>query len=387
MPNKGYKQFLSLHNRIDILKSGPAFFEAILHQIEIAEFEIHAQFYIFSLDETGLNILNALKRAAQRGVHIYLLMDDFGSKLFPKKILSACQQLGIELKWFAPVKFPFGLGKRLHHKLLVIDRKWAVCGGINISDAYAGIGAHKNNPWLDFAIAVEGEVVLDLLRVCEKYWRAKSKVKAPFHTKNKWQELSQQVGVLQNNWFSRKKYIASYYYTSLRNAKSEIVIVNSYFLPSFRYRKMLIKAAQRGVKISIVLSGKSDVPLMQNAMKFMYQEFLESGIELYEWKQSVLHAKLALFDAKSFTVGSYNLNHLSQFSSVETNLVSTNYEAYLQLQSILNTAVIPKCEPIDKERFLHKRTQLGSFFQYISYSLLISLFRLYQRFMYHQHNS
>jgi cardiolipin synthase len=150
---------------------------------------------------------------------------------------------------------------------------------------------------------------------------------------------------------------------------------------------MLIKAAQRGVKISIVLSGKSDVPLMQNAMKFMYQEFLESGIELYEWKQSVLHAKLALFDAKSFTVGSYNLNHLSQFSSVETNLVSTNYEAYLQLQSILNTAVIPKCEPIDKERFLHKRTQLGSFFQYISYSLLISLFRLYQRFMYHQHNS
>lgn len=390
MPTKGYKQFLRLHNNLRIVKSGPDFFDLLIAQITHAQEEIHAQFYIFQLDEIGAKVLAALQLAAQRGVRVYLLLDDFGSKRFSRQVLQKCTDIGMQIKWYAPIQFPFGLGRRLHHKIVVIDRKWALCGGINVSDAYAGTGHFSKHPWLDFAMLAEGSVVPDLLRVCLKYWghkQVKNKLKISQLSEMHGHSLSQSAGVLQNNWMARKKYIAAYYFSALRKSQTEIIIVNSYFLPSLLYRRMLVKAAKRGVKVQIVLSGKSDVLLMQQAIKFIYQELLVAGVELYEWKQSVLHAKIALFDKKNFTIGSYNLNHLSQFSSIETNLVSTDAKAYQELKAILRHEVLPACEQISVKDFVQRRSRIAHVLQYLSFTIVIALFRLYQRLMYHKNNS
>ncbi len=390
MPIKGYKQFLRLQNNLTILKSGPSFFELLIAQIAEAKLEIHLQFYIFKLDAIGVKVLKALQQAAQRGVKVYLLLDDFGSKRFPNQILNDCNELKMQIKWFSPVQFPLGLGRRLHHKIVVIDSKWALCGGMNVSDAYAGTGVFENKYWLDFVMIAEGMVVKDLLKVCQRYWggflfnRFK---KDKFLPLTNYANFNQTAGVLQNNWLARKKYIAAYYFSELRKSSSEIIIVNSYFLPSLLYRRMLIKSAKRGVQVKIILSGKSDVLIMQQAIRFIYTELLTAGVQLYEWNQSVLHAKVALFDKSSFTVGSYNLNHLSQFSSIETNLVSTDLKAQQDLKTIIEKEVLPYCHRISLEQMQHERNRVAHLFQYLSFSVVVALFRLYQRLIYHQNNT
>ena len=390
MPSKGYKQFLRLQNKLRILKSGPVFFDLFMAQIADAKQEIHAQFYIFKLDTIGVKVLTALQQAAQKGVKVYLLLDDFGSKRFPKHILETCHDLKMEIKWFSPVQFPFGLGRRLHHKIVVIDRKWAFCGGMNVSDPYAGSGQFIDHVWLDFVMITEGMVVNDLLKVCRKYWgglRFNRQKKEQLNPSINHAQLNQSAGVLQNNWMARKKYIAAYYFSELRKSTTEIIIINSYFLPSLLYRRMLIKAAKRGVQVKIILSGKSDVLLMQQAIRFIYSELLASGVQLYEWNQSVLHAKVALFDESSFTIGSYNLNHLSQFSSVETNLVSTDFNAYQDLKSIIDIELLPYCGRISIEQLQQKRNRITHLIQYLSFTLVVALFRLYQRLIYNKNNS
>ncbi len=390
MPGKGYKQFLRLNNALRILKSGPDFFELLLAQIASAQQEIHAQFYIFQLDEIGLKVLAALQQAAQRGVKVFLLLDDFGSKRFSVHVMEKCLSLNMEIKWYSPVKFPFGIGKRLHHKIVVIDHKWALCGGMNVSDAYAGTGNFKNKHWLDFVVLAEGMVVLDLLKVCHKYWAGFS-LKKNRNIKHvnvtKQEGFTQTAGVLQNNWLARKKYIAAYYFSELRKSKQEIIIINSYFLPSLHYRRMLVKAAKRGVQVKIILSGKSDVWIMKQAIKFIYSELLNAGVQLYEWHSSVLHAKVALFDTNSLTIGSYNLNHLSQFSSIETNLVITDAKAYQDLKLLIDQEVLPNCTHISGTQLLQKSNRLSHFFQYLSFTIVVAMFRLYQRMMYHKNNS
>jgi cardiolipin synthase len=126
---------------------------------------------------------------------------------------------------------------------------------------------------------------------------------------------------------------------------------------------------------------------MQQAIRFIYSELLASGVQLYEWNQSVLHAKVALFDESSFTIGSYNLNHLSQFSSVETNLVSTDFNAYQDLKSIIDIELLPYCERISIEQLQQKRNRITHLFQYLSFTLVVALFRLYQRLIYNKNNS
>jgi cardiolipin synthase len=369
-----------------LVHSGEDYFLRARNIILNAQSEIHLQMYIFENDTTGIEIINALKEAANRNVKIYMLLDGYGSYSFPRLIIKELKQLGINIRFFSPFfsKNNFYIGRRLHHKIITTDGVIALIGGINISDKYRGTSTE--NPWLDYAIQIESsKTVMQLEQLCQniyfKYKRTHRINLPPVSYLDK----KTTVAVLQNDWLKRNNEITIAYVKAMQRAQKEIIIVGSYFLPGRRFTKVLKKTASRGIKIKLILSGISDIPLMQRATYHLYSSLLKNNIELYEWNKSVLHGKVALVDNKWATIGSFNLNHLSSYGSIETNVAIESAKFAKTLASELNT-VISQCEKITLETIKRKRNLFATIANWLSYqfvriALIILTYIPYNRFM------
>lgn len=359
------------NNQLELLQSGHSFFEKLSKLINHATTEIHLQIYIYEPDKTGIIIRDLLFAAAKRGVKIYLVLDAYGSKNFDVAWQLNFQNAGIEIYFYSPIKFKnyLHMGMRLHHKIICIDGQFALVGGINISDNYSAYTLQT--PWLDFALLANGKVVSDLLQICKQTLK-----KVSNHSKYKTKQALQKehkpiiTRVLQNNWVQAKFGITHQYKQKIRKAETEIILFASYFIPSLALKRLLKKAAKRGVNVQIVLSAVSDVGLVKNATEYFYTDMLNSGIKLYEWKQSVLHAKVALIDSDWLSVGSYNLNHLSDFGSIECNLEVID-EAFCTLTNNNLKLLMEKgCESISQEKFKYRSKIFSKIYQATCYGIL-----------------
>ena len=283
------------------------------------------QTYILADDETGLEAIKHLSEAVKRGVEVYLLVDAFGSHELKSETIQTIKDNGIHFRTYSPLFSGYKIlfGRRLHHKILIADEKEALVGGINFDNNYHLRG--KNSPWLDYAVLVTGDICVEISVMCERLWTGKGyfrrRNKKEHHKKYaKKQGHEIAVKLQQNDWLFRKKGISTSLIKSVRQAKSSVTIVASYFLPGLGMRRALKNASKRNVKVKIILPGLSDVKLIKNAMSYWYAWLLRNNIELYEWNETVLHGKLIAVDDDWTSIGSYNINHLSHFSSIETNL-------------------------------------------------------------------
>jgi cardiolipin synthase len=360
------------HNKLELLKSGNPFFDKLSLLINQAKQTIHFQTYIFEPDQTGQKIIQLLKNAAQRGVKIYMVLDAYGSKNLTPKWQKLLTDSGIQINFFSPFTLAnnWHMGMRLHHKIITFDNQTALIGGINISNNYS---AYTNsNTWLDFAFFCKGFVVNDLTLICERTLKTVSHKN--FKTKIKKQIPSNDklltTRVLQNNWLQAKFGISKQYKQQIRKANQSITIFASYFVPSIALIKLLKRASKQGVKVNWVLGSISDTKIVQNATYYFYAELLKANIQIFEWKESVLHAKLALIDNKWLSVGSYNLNHLSDFGSIECNLEVWNDEFVANVHSELQTLINDGCEPVLYENFEQKNRFFHRFYFFICYSLV-----------------
>lgn len=346
---KASTNFSNSIKNISLVNSGKDYFSRLEQLILESKSEIHIQTYIFEYDTIGKKIIAALQEAARRNVKIYILLDGFGSFSFPKHILNDLRQNGINIRFFSPL-FSMNslyLGRRLHQKIVVIDSKIILIGGINIAEKY--YGTKTGAPWLDFAVQLNNkEIAVAASRIClDNYLR-----KRQIHRKKITSFLNtneiEMVSLLQNDWLKRKTEISDAYVHSIRNAKKEIVIVGSYFLPGRRLIKALKKASENGVKIKLILSGISDLPMARRASCHLYSKLLYNNIELYEWEASILHGKAAVIDGIWTTIGSFNLNNLSSYGGLEMNLginsLTFSNEFLLNLDQIMS-----KCEKITPE--------------------------------------
>lgn len=353
-----------------LVHSGEDYFSRLEQLILESKTEIHIQTYIFEDDVIGNKIIEALKVAASRNVKIYILIDGFGSFSFPKKRITELEQSGINFRFFSPFfsANSFYLGRRLHHKIVVVDSKIALIGGINIADKYRGTS--KQKPWLDYAVQLHDEkIAKSLSKICiDIYFRKKrisrKKISSVFQD---FEEVS--VNILQNDWLKRKTEISSGYIKSFRNAKKEIVIVGSYFLPGKKLVHSLKKASHNNVKIKLILSGISDVPMARRASCHLYSKLLRYNIEVYEWKKSILHGKVAVVDSKWTTIGSFNLNNLSSYASIEMNvgIDSADFSNHFLLH--LET-IMEQCEKITPESLKTKNGLRSKFINWISYWII-----------------
>ncbi|WP_426095484.1 phospholipase D-like domain-containing protein [Flavobacterium sp. DSR2-3-3] len=353
-------------NNLELVYSGEDYFSRLEVIILEAQSQIHLQMYLFENDATGKRIVNALKEAALRNVEIYILLDGLGSLSFPAELLEDLKYSGVNIRFFAPLfsTYTFYLGRRLHRKVIVADAKVALVGGINIADKYHGSTTEK--PWLDYAVQLNGEIAQPLQQLChDLYFKKRNlrnkKIRSAFNI-----QQHTTVRILQNDWLKGKNEICDGYIKSIRHAKKEIIIVGSYFLPGIRIIRALKKASKNKVVIKLILSGKSDLPLTRRATCFLYSKLLGYNIELFEWNESVLHGKVAVVDGNWSTIGSFNLNNLSSYGSLEMNVEILSECFSAMFQKHLNE-IISQCQSITPESLKTKTTIMTKFVNLIAY--------------------
>ncbi len=307
-----------------LVHSGDDFFKRAVEIINHSKKTLHFQTYIFIDDSTGKIIINALQHAVKRGVKVFLLVDAFGSADLHNNSIEKITQSGIHFRKFSPLfyKYRIRFGRRLHHKIVLADDTEALIGGINVEDKYRVEG--PETPWLDYAVYLKGTVCKKVLTICEALWKNRGRKgrKKLFHVLDK--AIGEYDGipvkVRQNNYLFRREGISLSLRYAIRHSHSSVIFMASYFMPGNRIRKLLRKASERNVKIQVILQGVSDVGLSKKATTYLYDWMFRNNIEIYEWNKTILHGKITTVDDKWVSAGSYNINHLSDYSSVETNV-------------------------------------------------------------------
>ncbi len=328
-------------NTVKLLRCGAEYFPALEQAIEQAKVDIYIQTYIYHDDETGIRIGNALKAAAARGVVVNLLLDGFGSKDLPDDFINDLQQSGVHVMFYRPKISPWTLQKRrlirMHRKVSVIDSTIGFVGGINILND--SDDADETPPRVDYAMQLQGSILIDMMDSVQTLWRhmswmarlkkisnsvskrvlrtpSEATFNPPAITAN---GNTKAAFIIRNNILHRHD-IEHAYLNAINNAKSEIIIANAYFLPSKRFRKAMLAATARGVRIKLLLQGRKEYLLMF-ATHALYSQLLHAGIEIFEYKKSFLHSKVAVIDSNWATVGSSNIDPLSLMLANEANVV------------------------------------------------------------------
>jgi len=302
--------------------------------IDAAERSVYLETYIFAADEAGRMVGQALQRAAARGVEVRLLLDGFGSAELPDSFVDDLRKAGVHVQWFRretysfvpPPKWPRHL-RRMHRKLAVKDGDVAFVGGINIvSDIPVELDSAA--PRLDYTVRLCGELADEVHAVMQRQWEMVSW--AAFRKRIKtegWRryrvELHQDPGVrlvLRDNVRHRRD-IERAYIRAIAGAKHEVLIANAYFLPGRLFRRALVHAARRGVRVVLMLQGRVEYRLQHYATLALYGTLLRAGVEIHEYHASYMHAKVAVVDGEWATIGSFNIDPFSLLIAREANLV------------------------------------------------------------------
>ncbi len=361
------------NNHIRFVLEGEVYYEHYLNLIKNATKSIHLQTYIFSDDHFGKDVQTELKEAAERGVKVYLLIDSVGSLNFSEKAEIELKAAGVHFCRFNDVQFKWlgQWGRRLHHKILLIDHSKALIGGINvISNSYRQKAIEHQ---LDFAVFVEGPVTIGLTQYCQlifaKSCTVRMKLKkdtAPRNTDSEGVELKISI----NDWIFQRWQITKQYSELTSTAKKEIIILNSYFFPRRKFMRQLATAAKQGVSVKLILPKISDWPSYVYATQYLYAYFLKNGVEIYQWNKSIMHGKMATIDGRWSTIGSFNLNYTSYQQNLEMNVDIYSEVFTKQLNGRLCELIETGCEKIEVNEFVTNATLKTRFFRFSCYVLL-----------------
>lgn len=365
---------------VELLQSGEPFFAANIKAIVEARQYIHFQTYIIDEDETGQRIIDALVKASERGVRIYMLLDAFGTKYFSSEFINKIENSGILLRFFSPVFITkgFQMSLRLHHKVLLVDGELAIIGGMNFANRYHGTQAKKE--WLDFAVIVKGPECLHINNILRRLWNKtfisrEERSNEIVHTTRTYEE-NISLRVTENNWYRNKIEILRSYRSAFKHSHDHVIIFASYFLPGRLERKLLRMASARGVDIKIVLAAESDAPLFKRATGFLYEYILRNNIKIYEYLPSNLHAKVATVDGKWSTIGSYNLNHISDYGGIEMNVDILDSAFTGKFDKILLDIINYDCRQVTYQEYLRRKTWFSQLSGWMSYQMIRLLMRL-----------
>jgi cardiolipin synthase len=371
-----------MRNKVKLIRGGKEYFDLLIQLINNAAESIHLQTYIYDDDETGQQVAAALKAAVKKNVVVYLLADGYASQVMSQNFINELREAGVQFRFFEPLlkSKQFYFGRRLHHKIFVADAKFSLVGGVNITNRYNDMPESK--AWLDFALYAEGEISRELCILCWKTWKGfPSKMGiTPCEEKKLSFDFSGndicKVKMRRNDWVRGKNEISQSYHEMFRYARSHITILCSYFLPGKIIRSLLSRAARRGVKIKVITAGPSDVMLAKYAERWLYDWLLRNKIELYEYQPAVLHAKVAVCDKEWFTVGSYNINNVSAYASIELNLDVYSSGLAAQTEQMINKIVENDCIPITMKQHVRSKNIVKQFVRWFSYQFIRTVFYL-----------
>lgn len=391
---------------LQLLEGSQALFPALIHAFDTALIWIQLETYIFDFHGTGADVANALVRAARRGVKVQVLVDAVGSGPLPAQWQKTLADAGVEWSEYSPTASSFGLlvperWRRLHRKLCVVDQHVVFCGGINVlDDFYDPNYGELQAPRFDFAVAVTGPLALEATdAMALLWWRVKAGYSArQMHLNAAWEKFkaagygertdgtvlapppdsgmaplrgmprSKAALVLRDNLLNRRS-IERAYRKAIGKARKEIIIANAYFLPGGKLRRALVKAARRGVRVTLLLQGRYEYFMQYHAARPVYGALLAAGVDIHEYSTSFLHAKVAVVDGHWATVGSSNLDPLSFLLAREANIVVEDRAFTRELSACLHRAVASHGQRIDPAAY--SRRPLARRIQgWIAYALM-----------------
>ncbi|MCE9658215.1 MAG: cardiolipin synthase ClsB [Burkholderiales bacterium] len=396
---------------ITLLKGGEALFAAMVEEIDAARAEVLLESYIFEFAGAPLRVAEALERAAVRKVRVRVALDGIGTGDVPAEWQARWKAAGVEWRIFNPARGWRVLmprrWRRLHRKLAVVDGRVAFCGGINLLDDYRDpTHGALTEPRFDFAVRVTGPLVGDAHETMARLWlrlqvtrearqhdfakalqavrdaaSAGTDMNAPHIGSEDFGAGSQAAPggaqgllaglVLRDNLRFRKR-IEHFYRYAIGQAKSEIIIANAYFVPGVALQRALLRAAERGVKVTLLLQGRYEYFMQHHTSRAMYGVMLAAGIEIIEYEPSFLHAKVAVFDGPQgaiATVGSSNLDPLSLLLAREANVFIRDDAFAAELREHLLAAVHKVGVRIDASVYM-KRTFATRSLAWLAYGLM-----------------
>jgi cardiolipin synthase len=296
----------------------------MLEAIAGAQRSVLMDSYLFNDDVAGRAFADALKERASVGVPVHLIVDGVGTLNVPRSFFEGLEEAGIRVLEYNPVapwRKHWGILRRNHRKLLVVDGCVGFAGGLNVGDEWlpkqlGGMG------WHDVHVRVIGPAVRDLSRLAISTWKAHRGVDldARIFLPEVAPAGEALVSIIGSGERKKRRTIQRSYLHAIKRARDYIYIANAYFIPGAGFRRALYNAVRRGVDVRVMLPASGDIYPVQMASRALYSRLLKRGVRLLLWQGAVLHAKTAVIDDAWATVGSYNIDRRSWAMNLEVNV-------------------------------------------------------------------
>jgi cardiolipin synthase len=362
---------LSVGNKAVLLEDGAAAYPAMLEAIKSAKRHVHVEVYIFEEDQAGQRFADALIERARAGVKVRVMYDAIGSKNTSKEFFDAMKKAGVEVFEYHPVDPASvlkgaNINQRNHRKLYVVDGRVAFLGGINISEVYSSSSGPRigdvpfdKRPWRDTQLEVQGPIVNDLQKSFVALWEKETKQKLADADLYPQQKPEGPLAMRAIEGTADQQGLNPLYVTfisAISSAESSVHITMAYFVPDEQLIRELKAAARRGVDVKLILPSRTDGWLVFHAGRSFYDDLLESGVEIYERKNRLLHSKYAVVDEVWSTVGSSNLDWRSMLHNLELNAIILGPDFGKRVEGLFEKD-LALSEQITLEKWQHRPLQ------------------------------
>lgn len=337
-------------NSTRILRDGKQTFPAVFAAIEGAQHHINLEYYILEdIEYEGKRLSDLLIRKQKQGVAVHVIYDSFGSSTTPPEFFEKLKKGGVKLLEFNPLN-PLAAKKgyepldRDHRKILIVDGKLAILGGINLSTTYQSSGkgksgaakGHENDYWRDTDVEIRGPVVASIQKLFVRQWK-KEKGGAIDETTFYPKLASQGSELIRMIGSTPDKEIQRYYVTlisAIRSAQKNIWITAAYFFPTDEQVDDLIAAVRAGVDVRIIMPDKSDAGIAITMQHKHYKKLLKGGVRLWETHGVVQHSKTVTIDGVWSVIGSSNIDQRSVVFNDESDVVIVGEKTAADLEAL-----------------------------------------------------
>jgi cardiolipin synthase len=326
-------------NKVDILLNGEEIFPAKLAAIRSARRSINYAQYVFEDGPPAKDIAEALAERCRAGVKVNVLLDAVGALMMPVEHRAVMAQAGCRVENYRPLS-PFTIDRvnyRNHRRILVVDGVVGVTGGSGISGKWSGNGRREGH-WRDTDIRLEGPVVEQLQGAFAENWLEATGVAigGPMYFPRRRLDSKGEIDaqVVRSSPAGGSTAMYTMFLLALASARQSIHITNPYFVPDEKMINTLTGAAQRGVRVVLLIPGAIDHNLVRQASRSEFGRLLKSGIVIYEYGPALLHAKTMVIDGVWSTVGSTNLDHRSFALNEELNVAVYDASVAQRLEAV-----------------------------------------------------
>jgi phosphatidylserine/phosphatidylglycerophosphate/cardiolipin synthase-like enzyme len=310
------------------LIDGPQFFPRMLVEIARAEEQVELELYLVEAGACAEAVVQALVQAAERGVRVRCLFDDYGSLAFTLHLRQRLTKAGVELRFYNRLNWRRWVGNfyRDHRKLLLVDQRLAVVGGTGVTDEFWTPG-QDSSEWHEVMVEINGPLVLDWQVLFDRQWIAnrhrrawKPSAHVGLPRLPKVPDMGEGMGRVAYADARQHRDILQSLFRALNSGQKRIWMATPYFLPTWKIRRSLRKAAARGVDVRLLLTGpRTDHPSVRYAGHRYYPRLLKAGVQIFEYQPCFLHLKMVLVD-EWVSIGSCNFDHWNLRFNLEANL-------------------------------------------------------------------